>query len=73
MTGAEIDRFGTGGVRALLRAYRTRLELVQALSDRWGTGATGQGGKVVWARFDLSTSRDLSARPAVRAQEEALI
>jgi serine/threonine-protein kinase RsbW len=29
------------------------LEIVQALSDRWGTQAPVRGGKVVWAWFDL--------------------
>jgi anti-sigma regulatory factor (Ser/Thr protein kinase) len=29
------------------------LEIVQACSDRWGTWAPVQGGKVVWAWFDL--------------------
>ena len=30
------------------------LEIVQALSDRWGTCAIPGRGKVVWARFDLT-------------------
>jgi serine/threonine-protein kinase RsbW len=29
------------------------LDIVQALSDRWGTQAPVRGGKVVWAWFDL--------------------
>lgn len=29
------------------------LEIVQALSDRWGSWAPVRGGKVVWAWFDL--------------------
>jgi anti-sigma regulatory factor (Ser/Thr protein kinase) len=32
------------------------LEIVQALTDRWGTWAPVKGGKVVWAWFDLDTS-----------------
>src|ERR1022692_3193456 len=30
------------------------LEIVQALSDRWGTCAIPSRGKVVWARFNLT-------------------
>ena len=30
------------------------LQIVQALSDRWGTCAIPGRGKVVWARFDLT-------------------
>jgi anti-sigma regulatory factor (Ser/Thr protein kinase) len=29
------------------------LEIVEVLSDKWGTWAPAQGGKVVWAWFDL--------------------
>jgi anti-sigma regulatory factor (Ser/Thr protein kinase) len=32
------------------------LEIIDALSDRWGTWAPVQGGKVVWAWFDLDRS-----------------
>jgi hypothetical protein len=36
------------------------LELVQALSDRWGSCAAEPGGKIVWARFDLKRNASLA-------------
>jgi len=41
------------------------LEIVQAYSDRWGTWAPVQGGKVVWAWLDLNTP-DQAPDPASR-------
>jgi hypothetical protein len=36
------------------------LELVQALSDGWGSCAAEPGGKIVWARFDLKRNAGLA-------------